>query len=136
MFARRIRLKRPGVSYQGAIQAARIVLGAIANRDLPTLQDMLQYERDGYREVFEATTGVVLGDTPEDVAKALKTWDASFPPVTIDDALRQLNRMRLESQLGGDTVLHICLPEVEYMSVRQLKLEQDNDGAVVLVMAA
>ena len=58
--------------------------------------------------------------------------------VTIDQAITKLQQFKEESTLKGDTVLHICLLNsgIEYLIVKDLKLEQDDDGAVVKVMGS
>lgn len=61
-------------------------------------------------------------------------------PYTIDMMIEKLQKMRKESPLVGGTVVCVCLPEVEYMEVREMKLDIDRDGdgdpvgAVVLII--
>lgn len=60
-------------------------------------------------------------------------------PITIYHALSLLEKMRIESVLGGETVLVLCLTrsELETVEVNDLSLVQDvnrpNDGATVEV---
>lgn len=54
--------------------------------------------------------------------------------LTIDEAIAKLTKARTKAKLGGETVLHVCIDEVPYIPVKDIKVENDEDGAVVLCM--
>lgn len=56
-------------------------------------------------------------------------------PHTIDTMIEALKKMREESPLKGDTCVYVCLPEVDYIPLDEMKLDKDpSGGAVVLII--
>jgi hypothetical protein len=55
--------------------------------------------------------------------------------LTVDDAIRQLEQIREQSHLKGDTCVVLCVKGVEYLPVVEVKLEQDQHGALALFCA-
>jgi len=57
--------------------------------------------------------------------------------MTIDEAIEKLKRARQASPLRGNTVLVTCLvgSGIPYLPVDDLKLELDDDGALILLMS-
>jgi hypothetical protein len=54
--------------------------------------------------------------------------------ITIDEAIIMLARAKNEARLGGQTVLHVCIPEIPYVPVKDIRVENDPDGSVGLVI--
>lgn len=58
------------------------------------------------------------------------------PSLTLDDAIEQLTKLRKESPLGGQTVVHVCLlnSEIEYLQPKRIRLETDPSGGAMIVL--
>ena len=54
-------------------------------------------------------------------------------PMTVGEMIARLQEMASESRLGMSTVVMLCEAEREYIEFHDVKLEQDNDGALVLL---
>ena len=54
--------------------------------------------------------------------------------MTIDEVLAALARVRVESPLGGETVVVVCRPEVPNAAVDRVDIEH-SDGAVAVLFA-
>lgn len=54
--------------------------------------------------------------------------------LTIDEIIAKLTDAKNNNKLGGDAVVHVCLPEVPYVPVEDGKLELSDDGALFLMM--
>lgn len=55
--------------------------------------------------------------------------------MTIDEAIDALQEIKEASKLGGNTVLVLCIPDVPYLNVDDITLDEDEDGAVVLLVS-
>ena len=54
--------------------------------------------------------------------------------MTLDELISELQSIRKDSRLGGETCVYVaCLGDDEYKEVRGVRLEQDNDGSLVVV---
>lgn len=56
--------------------------------------------------------------------------------MTIDDLILNLQTLKKESPLKGDTVVFRCSPGIEYQPLKEVKLEADEEipGACLLLM--
>lgn len=53
--------------------------------------------------------------------------------LTIDEMIAKLTEAKNNNKLGGNAVVHLCVPEQEYLPITDTKLELSDDGAVVLL---
>jgi len=53
--------------------------------------------------------------------------------MTIDEAIAKLTELKGKSKLGGETVLCVCLPDIEYIEVDDIKVDNDQHGAIALM---
>ena len=54
--------------------------------------------------------------------------------LTIGDAIAKLQRAAATSPLGDDTVFCVCIHDLEYQPVTDIKLDASKDGGVALAM--
>jgi hypothetical protein len=53
--------------------------------------------------------------------------------ITLDKLIAAATEAKAKSPLGGDTVVHLCEYEREYIPINGTLLDVDEDGAVFLV---
>lgn len=54
--------------------------------------------------------------------------------MNVDELISKLQALRSESRLGGDTVVVLCLPNIEYAPVSSVDLDRlDPDGATISI---
>jgi hypothetical protein len=53
--------------------------------------------------------------------------------MTLDQLIQEAKEARKISPLGGDTVVYICLLDLEYIPVEYTDLDIDQSGAVFLI---
>lgn len=54
--------------------------------------------------------------------------------MTIDQLIRKLQTLREESNLKGEAVVHICIQEVPYVPLVDVKVENDESGGSVILL--
>lgn len=56
--------------------------------------------------------------------------------LTLDELIAKAIKAREESKLGGGTVVCLCEQQREYIEFTDAKLDQDEDGAVFILLLA
>lgn len=64
----------------------------------------------------------------------LQSRDQVNRGLTIDEAIEQLTQAKSQSRLGGNTMFLACVPEIPYVEIRAIRVENDPDGAVCLAI--
>lgn len=54
--------------------------------------------------------------------------------ITIDELIQSLEKQKQNALLGGDSVVHVCIDEVPYLPVREVKIESDDQGSIALII--
>jgi hypothetical protein len=56
--------------------------------------------------------------------------------LTIDDLIQRLIDAKNDrkNKLRGNAVVHLCVPEIEYLPIIDTKMEPSQDGAVMLLI--
>lgn len=54
--------------------------------------------------------------------------------MTIQEVIEDLQKAAAQSPWGSETVVYLCETEREYIQLREVKLDKDEDGAVALFM--
>lgn len=55
--------------------------------------------------------------------------------MTISQAIFRLNQVAIKSKFGYETCLAICVPDIEYLPVETIELEEDASGALVTIQS-